>query len=201
MYKQFLKPVFDFIFGIGLIIILLPLLIIVFLILLISLREFPIFFQQRPGKNEQIFTMMKFKTMRSAEYQGFEPNLEILRMTKASKFIRDTSLDELPELFNVLKGDMSIIGPRPLLVEYLLKYNKTQRKRHEVKPGITGLAQINGRNSLSWEEKFIFDIEYVENISFLLDLKILTKTIIKVLKRSNIDNNGQMMDKFKGEDK
>jgi undecaprenyl phosphate N,N'-diacetylbacillosamine 1-phosphate transferase len=177
------------------------LLIIVFLILLISLREFPIFFQQRPGKNEQIFTMMKFKTMRSAEYQGFEPNLEILRMTKASKFIRDTSLDELPELFNVLKGDMSIIGPRPLLVEYLLKYNKTQRKRHEVKPGITGLAQINGRNSLSWEEKFIFDIEYVENISFLLDLKILTKTIIKVLKRSNIDNNGQMMDKFKGEDK
>lgn len=201
MYKQFLKPVFDFIFSIGLIIILLPLLIIVFLILLISLREFPIFFQQRPGKNEQIFTMMKFKTMRSAEYQGFEPNLEILRMTKASKFIRDTSLDELPELFNVLKGDMSIIGPRPLLVEYLLKYNKTQRKRHEVKPGITGLAQINGRNSLKWEEKFIFDIEYVENISFLLDLKILTKTIIKVLKRSNIDNNGQMMDKFKGEDK
>lgn len=201
MYKQFLKPVFDFIFSIGLIIILLPLLIILFLILLISLREFPIFFQQRPGKNEQIFTMMKFKTMRSAEYQGFEPNLEILRMTKASKFIRDTSLDELPELFNVLKGDMSIIGPRPLLVEYLLKYNKTQRKRHEVKPGITGLAQINGRNSLKWEEKFIFDIEYVENISFLLDLKILTKTIIKVLKRSNIDNNGQMMDKFKGEDK
>ena len=96
---------------------------------------------------------------------------------------------------------MSIIGPRPLLVEYLLKYNKTQRKRHEVKPGITGLAQISGRNSLKWEEKFVFDIEYVENISFLLDLKILAKTIIKVLKRSNIDNNGQMMDKFMGEDK
>ena len=160
----------------------------------------PVFFHQiRPGKNERIFSVCKFRTMRDAYDKNGNPLPDAERLTKLGKFIRTTSIDELPQMFNVLKGDMSLIGPRPLLVEYLPLYNARQRRRHEVRPGISGLAQVNGRNAISWEEKFEYDVQYVENFGFMMDAKIFYKTILNILKRKDISASGEAtMHKFTG---
>ena len=160
----------------------------------------PIFFrQQRPGLNGQLFEMIKFRTMRDAWDVSGRPLPDDKRLTKFGQFLRSSSLDELPELMNVLKGEMSLVGPRPLLVEYLPLYSDLQARRHEVRPGITGWAQVNGRNSLSWEEKFDLDVWYVENKNFVLDLKILWMTVTKVLRRDGISAAGEAtMPKFTG---
>ena len=158
-----------------------------------------LFYQERPGLNSQPFRMMKFKTMRDSIDDDGNQLPDSMRITKLGAFLRSTSLDELPELWNVLKGDMSLVGPRPLLKEYLPLYSQRQLKRHQVRPGITGWAQINGRNSISWKEKFEFDIWYVENQSPWLDLRILILTFIKVVKREGISAEGEAsMPKFKG---
>ena len=148
-----------------------------------------IFKQKRPGLNEKIFTMYKFRTM--TDKKDINGNLlaDKDRLTKFGKFLRSTSLDEIPELWNVLRGEMSLVGPRPLLVEYLKKYSKKEKRRHEVKPGVTGWAQVNGRNNTTWEDRFKNDIYYVENISFLLDMKIIIKTFLKVIKRTDINQS------------
>ncbi|PJA06310.1 MAG: lipid carrier--UDP-N-acetylgalactosaminyltransferase, partial [Flavobacteriales bacterium CG_4_10_14_0_2_um_filter_35_18] len=160
----------------------------------------PFFFQLRPGKNGKIFKIVKFKTMN--DKKDHEGNLlpDAKRLTKIGSFVRKTSLDELPQLFNVLKGEMSLIGPRPLLVEYLPLYSEEQNRRHEVKPGITGWAQVNGRNAISWEDKFKYDVWYVDNASFLVDMRILFLTIKKVLGSENISSKTSLtIEKFKGE--
>src|SRR5690606_25884778 len=176
-----------------------PLFVLTAICLFIVNRGHVFFFQLRPGKNGRIFRVIKFKTMndRKDEHGNLLPDAD--RLTAVGSFIRKASLDELPQLINVLKGDMSLIGPRPLLTEYLPLYNKTQARRHEVRPGITGWAQVNGRNAISWEQKFELDVWYVDNISFPLDLKILFLTITKVLKKEGINQDGQAtMEKFKG---
>lgn len=194
-----IKRILDIIFSFLIIIILLPLYILLYFLVLIKLGTPAIFIQERPGLNEKIFKMYKFRTMTDDR----DVNGELLpdgdRLTDFGKFLRKTSLDELPELFNVLIGDMSFVGPRPLLVRYLDRYNDFQKRRHEVKPGITGLAQVNGRNSLSWDEKFEYDVYYVDNISFLLDLKILFKTLIIVLNKKGISSKTSVtMEEFMG---
>ncbi|MCX2481811.1 sugar transferase [Pedobacter sp. MC2016-15] len=199
MYKYFLKRFIDF--SIALIVIFLasPVILIVFLLLFIANDGKAFFVQARPGKNGKIFKILKFKTMndKSDENGLLLPDAE--RLTKIGSFVRSTSLDELPQLFNVIIGDMSLIGPRPLLVEYLPLYNKIQMKRHDVRPGITGWAQVNGRNSLSWSEKFNLDVEYVNNLTFGLDLKIVLLTIKKVFIREGINSStSSTMEKFKG---
>src|SRR5690554_8229415 len=165
----------------------------------IANRGRPFFFQKRPGKNEKMFKIIKFKTMN--DKKDLEGNLlsDAERLTAVGKFVRKTSLDEIPQLLNVIKGDMSLIGPRPLLVDYLPLYNSIQKRRHEVRPGITGWAQVNGRNAISWEQKFNYDVWYVNNISLALDIKILFMTILKVFKSEGISQDGQAtMTKFKG---
>ena len=199
MYKKYIKRILDFILSLFFIILLSPLMLILYILTVIT-SGFPgIFKQLRPGMNEKIFKLYKFRTMTNKR----DPVGNLLsdkdRITKFGKFLRRTSLDELPELFNILKGDMSFVGPRPLLVEYLQYYNDTQRIRHTVKPGLTGIAQINGRNSITWEEKFTFDKVYVENISFLEDLKIFFTTIKKVISKEGINtNNDEAMPLFRG---
>lgn len=190
MYKFLLKRTFDLIFSLIGIVLLLPIFIAITLILFYSNKGKPFFFQSRPGKNEKIFKIMKFKTMNdNMDDNGvLLPDFE--RMTKIGNFVRKTSLDEIPQLLNVIKGDMSLIGPRPLIISYLQLYNKEQAKRHNVRPGITGWAQVNGRNTISWKEKFAYDVYYVNNISFLFDVKILILTIKKVLFREGI-NKGE----------
>lgn len=158
-----------------------------------------LFCQKRPGKDEKIFNMYKFRTMTDERDENGELLPDEVRLTKFGKFLRSTSLDELPELFNILKGDMSIIGPRPLLVEYLPRYNEEQRRRHEVRPGLSGLAQANGRNAISWEQKFKYDVEYVDHVTFLGDWKIIFQTIWNVLKRDGISSDiAVTMEKFMG---
>ena len=158
-----------------------------------------IFKQQRPGLNEKIFTLYNFRTMTDERDENGELLPDGIRLTRFGKFLRSTSLDELPELFNILKGDMSFIGPRPLLVQYLPLYNDYQKRRHGMRPGLSGLAQVSGRNSLSWEEKFNLDVEYVDNVNFIEDLRILFLTIIKVLKREGINSDkAATMEPFKG---
>lgn len=190
MYKNYIKRVIDFIVAfIGLVFIS-PILIVLILLLSIANKGKPFFFQERPGKDEKIFRVVKFKTMTDEkdENGNFLPDAE--RLTKVGNFIRKTSLDEIPQLINVVKGDMSLIGPRPLLVKYLPIYSEEQKKRHLVRPGITGWAQVNGRNNISWKKKFEYDVWYVENLSFSLDFKILLMTIKKVLKSSDISKEG-----------
>ena len=167
---------------------LLPVFLILTIYLLVSNKGKPFFFQKRPGKDEHIFAIIKFKSMN--DKKDAEGNLLPYdkRITKVGGFIRKYSLDEIPQLINVIKGDMSIVGPRPLLIEYLSIYNNEQKKRHNVKPGITGWAQVNGRNAISWEQKFLLDIYYVNNVSFLLDLKILLRTVKKVIKSEDVNN-------------
>lgn len=176
-----------------------PLLLITSVLIRMNMGK-PVFFHQiRPGKNERTFSVCKFRTMRDAYDKNGNPLPDAERLTKLGKFIRTTSIDELPQMFNVLKGDMSLIGPRPLLVEYLPLYNARQRRRHEVRPGISGLAQVNGRNAISWEEKFEYDVQYVENFGFMMDLKIFFQTILNILKRKNISAAGEAtMHKFTG---
>lgn len=199
LYQSFIKPIFDFSFSALLILLFAPILIIVALLIHLKLGS-PIFFtQERPGKNGKIFKIYKFRTMSNARDANGELLPDSERLKGFGKFVRKSSLDELPQLFNVLKGEMSFIGPRPLLVEYLPLYSKTQARRHEVKPGITGWAQVNGRNAISWEEKFKLDVWYVENLSFWLDCKIFLMTFYKVLKRKDISSQTNVtMEKFTG---
>ncbi|AJC88179.1 undecaprenyl phosphate N,N'-diacetylbacillosamine 1-phosphate transferase [Campylobacter insulaenigrae] len=198
MYKNGFKRILDFCLALVLLIIFLPFILLIALMLKI-IQGSVIFKQARPGLNEKIFYIYKFKTMSDEKDENGELLSDEIRLKPFGKFIRSLSLDELPQLFNVLKGDMSFIGPRPLLVEYLPLYNNEQKKRHNVRPGITGWAQINGRNAISWEQKFKFDVEYVNQCSFLFDVKIFFMTIIKVLKRSGVNKEGTVTtDKFNG---
>ncbi|MCV3424375.1 undecaprenyl phosphate N,N'-diacetylbacillosamine 1-phosphate transferase [Campylobacter sp. IFREMER_LSEM_CL1085] len=198
MYKNGLKRVFDFFLALILLIIFLPFIVLIGIVLKI-VQGSVLFKQARPGLNEKIFYIYKFKTMSDETDENGELLPDELRLKPFGKLVRSLSLDELPQLFNILKGDMSFIGPRPLLVEYLPLYNQEQKKRHDVRPGITGWAQINGRNAISWEQKFKYDVEYVQNCSFLFDLKIFFMTIIKVLKRSGVNKEGvATTDKFNG---
>jgi len=159
----------------------------------------PFFFQDRPGKNEKIFKVIKFKTMTDERGRDGELLPDKKRLTTIGSFVRKTSLDEIPQLLNVIKGDMSLVGPRPLLVQYLPLYNKKQKRRHEVKPGITGWAQVNGRNTVGWQKKFEYDVWYVDHLTFLLDIKIIFMTIFKVFKSEGISADGQAtMEEFKG---
>lgn len=186
LYPKFFKPLLDFIVALIGFIILFPIFLIVMFILMISNNGKPFFFQERPGKKERIFKIIKFKTMNDKKDKNGILLSPDLRLTKAGLFFRKYSLDEIPQLINVIKGDMSLIGPRPLHVRYLPLYNKTQKLRHTIKPGITGWAQVNGRNAISWEQKFEFDVWYVKHISFLLDLKILCLTVVKIFKKEGI---------------
>ena len=187
MYKNIIKPFGDFLAALIGLILILPVFLMVLLLLSIANEGRPFFKQKRPGKNGKIFTIIKFKTMNDKrDAQGnLLPDAD--RLTKVGSFVRKTSLDEIPQLLNVIKGDMSLIGPRPLLTNYLHLYNAFQNRRHEVKPGITGWAQVNGRNAISWDQKFAYDVWYVDHISFIVDLKILIKTIKKVLKSEGIN--------------
>jgi undecaprenyl phosphate N,N'-diacetylbacillosamine 1-phosphate transferase len=187
MYKIFFKRILDFLATFIALLLLSPVIIILIILLMFANNGKPFFFQKRPGKNGEIFTIIKFKTMNDKKDKDGNLLHAGQRVTKVGSFVRNYSLDELLQLVNVLKGDMSIIGPRPLLVDYLHLYNKEQARRHLVKPGITGWAQVNGRNVLTMPEKFVLDVWYVDNISFSTDLKILLKTIQKVFKRDDID--------------
>lgn len=199
MYRLFFKRFLDLIISFLGLIIISPIFLIVLMGLIIANSGKPFFFQSRPGKNGKIFKIVKFKTMNDKRDQKGELLPDSERLTSIGSFVRKTSLDEIPQLINVLKGDMSLIGPRPLLVQYLSLYNEHQSRRHEVKPGITGWAQVNGRNAISWKQKFDFDVWYVDHISFKLDLKILYMTIMKVIKRDGISQEGQAtMEAFKG---
>lgn len=198
-YRRYFKRPIDFVLSLGAIIILSPILLLIALLVRIKLGSPVIFKQQRPGMNEKIFTLYKFRTMTDERDEKGELLPDEMRLTDFGKFLRASSLDELPELFNILKGDMSIVGPRPLLIEYLPLYNAHQRQRHEVRPGLTGWAQVNGRNAIGWEEKFNYDVEYVNNLSFFLDVKIIFLTIMKVLKREGINQEGRAtMEPFRG---
>lgn len=199
IYRNYLKRPMDFILSLIAIIILSPLILVVDILVRIKLGSPVIFKQKRPGLNEKIFTLYKFRTMTDERDENGELLPDEVRLTKFGEFLRSTSLDELPELFNILKGDMSIVGPRPLLVQYLPLYNEHQKRRHEVRPGLTGWAQVNGRNAISWEEKFDLDVEYVDNISFILDSKIILLTLKKVLSREGINQEGKAtIEDFKG---
>lgn len=192
------KRVFDIMMSLVLIILLSPVILLVAVLVGIKMG-WPIFFvQERVGKDNQIFKIYKFRTMSNSVDKKGQPLSDGMRLTKFGQFLRQTSLDELPELFNILKGEMSFVGPRPLLVEYLLEYDEHQIRRHEIRPGLTGWAQVNGRNLVSWEERFNLDVWYVDHRHFGLDLKILWMTVIKVLKREGISQEGQVtMEKFK----
>jgi len=199
IYKRFFKRPMDLILALIAIIVLSPLLLIVAVLVRTKLGSTVIFKQKRPGLNEKIFTLCKFRTMTNERDEKGELLPESVRLTKFGKFLRSTSLDELPELFNILKGDMSIVGPRPLLVQYLPLYNEHQKRRHDVRPGLSGLAQVSGRNAISWEEKFDIDVEYVDNVSFIGDWKIIFMTINKVFVREGINSeNAVTMETFKG---
>ncbi|AKC21752.1 sugar transferase [Flavobacterium psychrophilum] len=189
MYKLFIKQIIDFLVSLVAVVILTPLLLIITIGLFFANNGKPFFFQLRPGKNGKIFKIIKFKTMNEAKDAQGNLLSDAERLTPIGKFVRKTSLDEIPQLLNVLNGDMSLIGPRPLLPQYLHLYNNFQNRRHEVKPGITGWAQVNGRNAISWDKKFELDVWYVDHISFSLDFKILYLTIIKVLKSDGIFGN------------
>ena len=189
MYKRFFKRFLDFVLSLLALIVLSPVLLILIVLGAIKMKGNPFFTQLRPGKNEKIFKLIKFRTMTNAKDKDGNLLPDDVRLTKYGKMLRSTSLDELPELINILKGDMSIIGPRPLLVEYLPWYNETEKHRHDVRPGLTGWAQVNGRNSVDWETRFMLDVEYVNNISALMDIKVLFMTVKKVFSRCDIAND------------
>lgn len=189
IYSKFFKRTFDVIASILVLIVASPLMLTSAIVLYLQNSGDVLFYQRRPGYLERPFYIMKFKTMTDERDSNDKLLPDIKRITKAGGLIRKLSLDELPQLFNVLKGDMSLIGPRPLLFKYIPLYNEFQRRRHEVKPGITGLAQVNGRNSISWEKKFEYDIYYVENVSIYLDMKIFFRTILKILKREGVNQS------------
>ncbi|HFX3824554.1 TPA: sugar transferase [Enterococcus faecium] len=198
-YQLFGKRILDILLSGIALIVLSPIILIVGILVRIKLGSPIIFKQERPGKSEKIFSMYKFRTMTDERDRNGEYLPDEIRLTKFGKMLRATSLDELPELWNILKGDMSIVGPRPLLVEYLPLYSEKQRKRHNVRPGLTGLAQVNGRNAISWQEKFDLDVYYVDKISFFNDLIIIIQTCKKVIKKENINTiNNNIPEKFKG---
>ena len=200
MYKNIFKRIIDFSLSFLGFIIISPIFLLLWIWLSIANKGAgAFFFQERPGKDEKIFKVIKFKTMNDRKDASGKLLPDAQRLTKVGKFVRSTSLDEIPQLLNVIKGDMSLIGPRPLLVQYLPLYDETQRRRHEVRPGITGWAQVNGRNAISWEQKFAYDVWYVDNVSLSLDIKILIKTILKVFKRDGISSGtSATMEYFKG---
>lgn len=199
MIYKYIKRILDIISSLLAIIILSPLLAVTAVLVKTKLGSPVLFRQERPGKDEKIFTLMKFRTMTDERDENGELLPDEVRLTKFGKFLRSTSIDELPELFNILKGDMSVIGPRPLLVKYLPRYNEHQHRRHEVRPGLSGWAQVNGRNSISWEEKFDLDVEYVDNYSLSKDINILFMTVMSVIKRDGINSDNDVtMEEFMG---
>lgn len=199
MYAKCFKRILDFLVSLCALLVLSPVLLVLTLVGAWQMKGNPFFTQERPGKDEKIFKLVKFRSMTMERDK--EGNLlpDEVRLNRYGKLLRATSLDELPELWNILKGDMSLVGPRPLLVRYLPRYNETQRRRHEVRPGLTGLAQVSGRNAISWEEKFRLDVQYVDNITFLGDMKILFATVGKVFKKEGISSEtAATMEEFMG---
>ena len=195
MYPFFFKRAIDFILSLCALIVLSPLLLVLCIFGTLFMRGNPFFFQERPGKNEKIFRLVKFRTMDNRRNKNGDLLPDNVRLNRYGKFLRSTSLDELPELINIIKGDMSIIGPRPLLPRDVSYMNIEQKRRHTVRPGLTGLSQSSGRNSMNWDEKLSTDVEYVDNLSFFLDCKIFFITILKVLKRENVEfDEGAEMD-------
>ena len=199
MYKSYFKRVFDFIAALVLLLVFSPVILICFILLILVNKGDALFFQVRPGYKSVPFTIYKFKTMHDGKDIHGDLMPDEVRLTQIGKVVRALSIDELLQLINVLKGDMSLVGPRPLLMQYLVCYSPEQSRRHEVKPGITGWAQVNGRNSISWEEKFLLDVEYVDKISFGLDCRILLMTLLKVVQRKGISAEGHVtIDEFRG---
>lgn len=199
MYRSFFKRLLDVCIATVAFVIAFPVFVTITVLLFIVNRGKPFFLQKRPGKHNRIFSVIKFKTMTDEKDNNGELLPDYLRMTTVGRFVRKTSLDEIPQLLNVIKGDMSLIGPRPLLVSYLPLYSQVQKRRHEIRPGITGWAQVNGRNAISWEQKFEYDVWYVDHLSFLLDLKIIMLTFFKVLKSEGINAEKNIpMQRFKG---
>lgn len=190
MYEKYFKRVMDFLLSLLALIILSPVLLVVSILVRIKLGSPVLFRQQRPGKDEKVFAVYKFRTMTDEKDEKGCLLPDVIRLTKFGKLLRSTSLDELPELFNILKGDMSIVGPRPLAVQYLPYYTEEEKHRHDVRPGLTGLAQVHGRNSIDWEEKFSYDLRYVQKITFWTDVKIILDTIVTVLRREDIGVRG-----------
>ena len=192
MYARFFKRPLDFFCALAAILCLSPILVVLIILGAIKMKGNPFFTQPRPGLNEKIFKLIKFRTMTNEKDSNGNLLPDDVRLNSYGKFLRSTSLDELPELFNILKGDMAVIGPRPLLVEYLPRYNSEQKHRHDVRPGLSGLAQVNGRNAITWEQKFKYDVEYVNNVTFLGDVKIILTTLMKAVKREGISGaNGE----------
>jgi lipopolysaccharide/colanic/teichoic acid biosynthesis glycosyltransferase len=199
MYDKCIKRILDFLIAFTALSILSPVLLILMVLGAIKMKGNPFFTQLRPGRNEKIFRLIKFRTMTCETDENGNPLPDEIRLTKYGRFLRSTSLDELPELVNILLGQMSLVGPRPLLVRYLPRYNAVQRRRHDVRPGLTGWAQVNGRNAISWEDKFRLDVEYVEKVSFVMDVKILFMTVGKILKREGISSEtSATMEEFMG---
>ncbi len=202
LYERFIKRPQDFLCALTAMIILSPVLLITSVMVRVKLGSPVLFTQDRPGKDGKIFKLYKFRTMLPPKDGLIDPAKDAERLTPFGKRLRATSLDELPELFNMLKGDMAVVGPRPLLVQYLARYNERQARRHEVRPGFTGLAQVHGRNAISWEEKFDWDVKYVDHITFLGDWKIILETIRTVMKREGINADGEAtMEEFKGSER
>jgi len=202
IYRRYIKRLVDIILSLVAIICLSLVFLLVAFLVRVKLGSPVLFKQKRPGMNEKIFLMYKFRTMTDARGENGELLPDDVRLTKFGKFLRSTSLDELPELFNILKGDMSLVGPRPLLVQYLPLYNEHQKRRHEVRPGLSGLAQVNGRNAISWEDKFKLDVQYVDQVSFIKDLKIICHTIKKVFIREGINSEtAATVEVFQGSNK
>lgn len=200
LYRRYIKRPMDFIISLCAVVVLLPVLLLVAVLIRFNLGSPVIFKQERPGLNEKIFTLYKFRTMTNKRDEKGELLPDEMRLTRLGKLLRSTSLDELPELFNIIQGKMAVVGPRPLLTQYLPLYTNKQKRRHEVRPGLSGLAQINGRNAISWEDKLNLDVEYVDNISFFGDLKIIFITIRKVLLREGINSeSAATVEPFKGE--
>ena len=200
MYKYILKPIADFLIALLLLALLSPIILVTMILLAIANKGNIFFLQLRPGLQSKPFKIIKFKTMRDDFDENGNPLPDEERLTKIGQFVRSASLDELLQLINVIKGDMSLVGPRPLLMQYLSRYSPEQARRHEVKPGISGWAQVNGRNAISWEEKFCLDVEYVERQSFFLDIKILWMTFLNVIQRKGISADGHVtMGEYKGE--
>ncbi|MCR5629805.1 sugar transferase [Eubacterium sp.] len=199
MYANFFKRLFDFVLSMFALIVVTPIIVILIVLGSFAMGGNPFFFQERPGKNEKIFKLIKFRTMSNKKDSDGNLLSDEKRLNKYGKFLRSTSLDELPELINIVKGDMAIIGPRPLLVRYLERYNEEQRHRHDVRPGLTGYAQAHGRNTLSWEDKFAMDVWYTQNITLLNDIKIIIDTIKVVFKREGINSDTSVtMEEFMG---
>ena len=199
MYAKYIKRILDFLLSLCALLVLSPVLLILTVLGAWKMKGNPFFTQLRPGKNEKIFRLIKFRTMTCEKDKDGNLLPDEQRLTKYGKVLRSTSLDELPELINILKGEMSIVGPRPLLVQYLPLYNEEQRHRHDVRPGLTGWAQVNGRNAISWEERFRLDVEYVRNITFVMDVKIILQTVGKIFKREGISSESSVtMEDFMG---